>query len=280
MGWRYYCFTTGALVLFLWAVRFAMPLLESPRYLVGKGKDEEAVRVVHELARYNGKTSNLTVEQLLVVGSRNMENKEGGMVPGKMGLRYVSVAVRHFKGLFATKKMALSSVLICLITCTCAVLSSLALLWHNDTFCSGGWDRAVIVLHVPTIHVSPLPGRSSSSEMIPLLLSFRRIATRGAQFGDSSLDITYRNVSVVPSWFKFYGSIVNNPAPFSNSSRRRSAFLHPYSEGTSLNYPSWVGNAYWLYLQASISIFDVTPCSPLSTSHSPSCSARRCRTSR
>ena len=39
-----------------------MPLLESPRYLVGKGKDldEEVVGVVHdsELARYNGKTSN------------------------------------------------------------------------------------------------------------------------------------------------------------------------------------------------------------------------------
>ena len=62
MGRRYYCFRTGALILFFWAVRFAMPLLESPRYLVGKGKDldEEVVGVVHdsELARYNGKTSN------------------------------------------------------------------------------------------------------------------------------------------------------------------------------------------------------------------------------
>ena len=60
MGWRYYCFTIGALILFFWAVGFT-PLLESPRYLVGKGKDEEIVRIVHELARYNGKTSNLTL---------------------------------------------------------------------------------------------------------------------------------------------------------------------------------------------------------------------------
>ena len=44
-----------------------MPLLESPRYLVGKGRDEEAVRVVQALARINGRSSNLTVEQLLVV---------------------------------------------------------------------------------------------------------------------------------------------------------------------------------------------------------------------
>jgi hypothetical protein len=134
MGWRYYCFTTGALVLFLWAVRFTMPLLESPRYLVGKGKDEEAVRVVHELARFNGKTSNLTVEQLLVVEGKNLKDNEGGVVPAKRRLRYVSVAVRHFKGLFATKKMAFSSLLVFLITSTCALLSSLTLLWYNDAF--------------------------------------------------------------------------------------------------------------------------------------------------
>ena len=133
MGWRYYCFTTGALVLFLWAVRFTMPLLESPRYLIGKGKDEEAVRVVHELARYNGKTSDLTLEQLLAAGGKDLKDGEKGMVPGKPEgvLRHVTVGYRHLKGLFATKKMAWSTILICFITCTCAVLSPL---WYNDTF--------------------------------------------------------------------------------------------------------------------------------------------------
>ena len=129
MGWRYYCFASGALSLFLWAVRFTMPFLESPRYLVGKGMDEEAVRVVHELARINGKTTNLTLEQLLPVRGKILEDRDGAVVPGKGGLlRYVSVTVHHIKGLFATKTMALSSTLIFLISCTCAVLSSLALL--------------------------------------------------------------------------------------------------------------------------------------------------------
>jgi hypothetical protein len=98
-----------------------MPLLESPRDLVGKDKDEEAVRVVHELARINGKTSYLTVEQLLVFGSKNMKDSEGGGVPGKGKFWYVSDAVRHFKGLFATKRVALSSILVFLITCTCVL---------------------------------------------------------------------------------------------------------------------------------------------------------------
>ena len=62
------------------------------------------------------------------------------MVPGKMELRatlgygYVSVAVRHFKGLFATKRMTFSSIFICLITCMRAVLSPLAFLWYWETF--------------------------------------------------------------------------------------------------------------------------------------------------
>jgi len=90
---------------------------------VGKGRDAEAVKVVHELARINGKTSDLSVEQLLSVGRKDLEESEGGgdVVPGKGVLGNVKVAVRHFKGLFATKRMALSTVLVCLITCKCAV---------------------------------------------------------------------------------------------------------------------------------------------------------------
>jgi hypothetical protein len=119
MGWRYYCFTTGGLALFLWALRFAMPLLESPRYLVGKGRDEEAVRVVQELARINGKSSNLTVEQLLAVERKYKKSSEESVVQDIKDLRYISVALRHLKGLFETPKMALSTTLVFLITCAC-----------------------------------------------------------------------------------------------------------------------------------------------------------------
>jgi hypothetical protein len=117
MGWRYYCFITGGLALFMWAVRFAMPLLESPRYLVGKGQDEEAVRVVQKLARINGKTCNLSVEQLLAVERDYKKSSEETVLPETKGLGYVKVAFRHIKGLFATPKMAKSTTLIFLITC-------------------------------------------------------------------------------------------------------------------------------------------------------------------
>ena len=117
MGWRYYCFTAGGLALFLWAVRFAMPLLESPRYLVGKGKDEEAVRAVQKLARINGKTCDLSVEQLLVVEREHKKSSEESKLPETKGLGYVKVSLRHIKGLFATPRMAMSSILVFTITC-------------------------------------------------------------------------------------------------------------------------------------------------------------------
>jgi hypothetical protein len=117
MGWRYYCFTTGGLALFLWAVRFATPRLESPRYLVGKGRDEEAVRVVQELAKINGKTCNLTVEQLLVVERSYKKSSGESVLPETKDLRYIGAALRHIKGLFATPRMALSTTLVFTITC-------------------------------------------------------------------------------------------------------------------------------------------------------------------
>ena len=101
-----------------------MPLLESPRYLVGKGRDKEAVKVVQELARINGKSSNLTVDQLLVVEHKYKKSSEESMVQEIKDLRYISVALRHLKGLFETPKMALSTTLVFLITRTCYSFSS------------------------------------------------------------------------------------------------------------------------------------------------------------
>jgi MFS family permease len=64
-GWRYSMYTLGAMMLFLWGLRFfILPMHESPKFLVSIGQDEEAVRVIHEVARKNGRTSSLTVDRL------------------------------------------------------------------------------------------------------------------------------------------------------------------------------------------------------------------------
>lgn len=111
MGWRYLLFTLGGITLVLWAIRFfAFSLEESPRYLVGRGRDEEAVSVIHRIAAFNGRTSSLTVEQLNAVGERATA-KEGSH--GKKILSDSSVwTTYHIKSLFKTARLAWSTSLL------------------------------------------------------------------------------------------------------------------------------------------------------------------------
>jgi len=74
-GWRYFMFTMGGIALVMFAVRLLLfTLYESPKFLVGRGKDDEAVRVVHEVARRNGKPTNLTLADLEIF---NQEGQQG-----------------------------------------------------------------------------------------------------------------------------------------------------------------------------------------------------------
>jgi len=58
MGWRYFVVVMGAISMIEFVIRFLFfTVYESPKYLMGKGLDEQAVKVVHEVARRNGKTS-------------------------------------------------------------------------------------------------------------------------------------------------------------------------------------------------------------------------------
>ena len=52
-------------MLVLFVLRFfVFRLYESPKFLMGRGRDAEAVEVVHKVAAYNGTTSNLTLDML------------------------------------------------------------------------------------------------------------------------------------------------------------------------------------------------------------------------
>ena len=165
----------GGLMIILWTIRlFAFDLYESPKYLMGRGRDAEAIEVLNKVAAFNGSTNFLTLEQLQrvgVVAATEGEAEKGGGVDGS-----VAAAIRrnlehlkgeHVRSLFATKKLAWST-------------SLLIVLW------------AVIGLAFPLYN----------SFVTYFLL------TRGADFGDSSVYKTYRNVSSVPQINE--GSIVDN----------------------------------------------------------------------
>ncbi|KAG8775140.1 hypothetical protein FRC12_001654 [Ceratobasidium sp. 428] len=170
MGWRYHLITMGAIMLVLWVLRFFIfPMYETPKYLMGRGRFTEAVEVVHAVAKYNGKTLNLTVEQLQNAGiePNNLDKKSrdvesAGPPPldtsGRAVIkrRFKHFNVRHVSALFETKTMALSTSVII------AVWALIGLAW-------------------------PL-----YSTFIPYYF-----ATRGADFGDGSVYITYRNQVII-----------------------------------------------------------------------------------
>lgn len=97
------------LVPVVFIVRFlCFQIHESPKYLMGKGKDEEAVRVVHEVARRNGQTTRLTVEDLRACepeGYQRSDSQAGDAIKRRMQV----LSSEHVRPLFSSPKLAWST---------------------------------------------------------------------------------------------------------------------------------------------------------------------------
>lgn len=80
-------------------------LKETPKYLLGRGKDEEVVEVLQWIATKYNRPCSLTLEQLAACGTI-------GTSKGKKGKWSMGELTVHIRGLFLTRKMALSTSLI------------------------------------------------------------------------------------------------------------------------------------------------------------------------
>lgn len=111
MGWRYFVIAMGAIALLMFAIRFLFfTIYESPKYLMGKGKDEEAVAVVQEVARRNGKTTNLTIDDLKACEPAGYVARTDASAAIKRKLQ--NLRGSHVRQLFQTPKMAISTSLL------------------------------------------------------------------------------------------------------------------------------------------------------------------------
>ncbi|KAF4584140.1 membrane transporter [Ophiocordyceps camponoti-floridani] len=111
MGWRYFTLAMGGLTLIMFITRFVFfTIYESPKYLVGKGRDADAVRVLHEVARRNGTTVTLTLEDLKACEPDGYVARTDTSAAVK---RYMEkVDTQHVKALFAGRRLATSTGLI------------------------------------------------------------------------------------------------------------------------------------------------------------------------
>ncbi|KAF8526272.1 MFS general substrate transporter [Hysterangium stoloniferum] len=107
-GWRYTFFTLGAITLVMFIIRFFIfDLQESSKYLLAKGRDEEALAVLQNIARKNGKEITLTLDQLLAVSGGQPSRK---LTASELLKRsFTDISFSHVKPLFSTKRLAINT---------------------------------------------------------------------------------------------------------------------------------------------------------------------------
>ncbi|KAK0645167.1 putative MFS-type transporter PB1E7.08c [Lasiodiplodia hormozganensis] len=121
MGWRYTMYVLGGLALAFSFIRiFLFKMPESPRYLLSKNRDADAVEAVNYVARRNGKPELLTLAMLQQVdhalGISPEETGRRGLT--KMQILQESLGdfkTTNFKCLFVTPRLAQHTTIIWLI---------------------------------------------------------------------------------------------------------------------------------------------------------------------
>jgi hypothetical protein len=120
---------------------------ETPKYLLCSGQDEEVIALLQDVAKKYDRPCSLTLDQLQQHGSVTTAHAKTAYSLGEIGT--------HYKGLFSTKKLTIST-------------SLLWLLWANI-----GLAYPLYYMFLPTY-----------------------LASRGAQFGEDSPFITWRNYTI------------------------------------------------------------------------------------
>jgi MFS family permease len=115
MGWRYLLYTLGILSVLIFVLRsIVFDFQESPKFLVYRGKDEKAIEVLQNVARYSKRTCSLTIEDLEAI-DRELNSGYGGNSvepPRKTWREKFQVEGRRFKLLFSDLQMTRLTLLV------------------------------------------------------------------------------------------------------------------------------------------------------------------------
>ena len=121
MGWRYLMITLGAITLSVFFLRFIVfNFRESPKFLLGKGKEQQAIDVLHSIAKFNrAPPPTLTIEDFQAIDQEmSVVSDPVSVTPLKTRQQAKSVIMdgirklRHLKGLFRTPLMAFTTVIV------------------------------------------------------------------------------------------------------------------------------------------------------------------------
>lgn len=110
-GWRYVWFANGALVFVMSILRVTViKLRETPKFLVGEGRDAEVVETLNFIAEKYNRPCSLTLEKMEACG--NNTGRRGSVTAHADKKASGKEVWVHLKGLFATKKLGFSTALV------------------------------------------------------------------------------------------------------------------------------------------------------------------------
>jgi MFS family permease len=114
MGWRYLNIIMGAFTMFMFICRFFFfHLFESPKFLLSRGRQREAVTVVHAIAFQNGRKTWLDEEILNAIGGRPEEVTDMKLTTGQIIKRQLGkFSTERIAPLFGTRKLGINTALL------------------------------------------------------------------------------------------------------------------------------------------------------------------------
>ena len=113
-GWRYFTITLGAMTFAMFIARFfVFHLFESPKFLLSRGRQAEAVASVYGIAAKNRTTTWLNEEILNEIGGQSALDDQGGLSVGEIVKRQLGkFSTQRIGPLFADKKLGLMTLLL------------------------------------------------------------------------------------------------------------------------------------------------------------------------
>ena len=110
-GWRYFNITLGAFTFFMFICRFFFfHLFESPKFLLSKGRQAEAVATVHGIAYKNRAKTWLTEEILNEIGGVSSTEDSSKLSTTDVIRRQLEkFSTQRIAPLFSTRKLGLMS---------------------------------------------------------------------------------------------------------------------------------------------------------------------------
>jgi hypothetical protein len=107
MGWRYEVIVLGCMTLTVFFLRFfVFTFHESPKFLLSRGKEAEAIEVLHKIARFNRAPSpTLTLQDFQAIDESTSQVSSPKTTSGmnKNVVKNFFAGVKYLKGLFLNK---------------------------------------------------------------------------------------------------------------------------------------------------------------------------------